>query len=327
MVEELSNILTRMKTGSTEALVQLSGQLMEFLGAAKEQAEEKLRTSAKEQVVEQRARASSERDKALKSLEAYLASDPLPVVENVIQVSLREGIYEAQARYECEGGIKYDFALAAQNSRLFHQEMSLSQLGYELKIPVRYSRALLKKGRVPGFERLDQYILVNAETSDGRIHTSFQKPGNGASLKVVTSGPKQDDFLGIEYHDQSETVNVMNDPALAARVDLAGIRKAMGELVDGLKDVARKKVALSGLSLDGRDSLRDPDYQKILQLVLGLLGPSYREVLKKASKKAEPAGDEGVSTSFIQERLKVLGELSRTVSEALGLQQSQLVET
>lgn len=326
-LEELSKILASMKSGSAEALGQLSDQVREFLGTAKEQAEEKLRNKAKEQLEEHRARAYSERDKALKSLEAYLVSDPLPIIENVVQVRLVEGLYEAHSRYECEGGIKYDFGLSAQNSRLFHQELSLSQFGYELKIPVRFSRALLKKGRVPGFERLDQYFLVNAETSDGRIHASFHKPGNGTSLKVVTSGSKQDDFVGIEYHDQSETVNVMNDHALAAYVDLASIRKAMGELVAGLGDVAEKKVALLRFSLDGEESLDNLDYQKILQSVLSVLGPSYRGVLKKVSGKTGPVGKEGLSMSFVQERLKVLGGLSGPVSETLGLPNPQLGET
>lgn len=321
--EELSHLLGSMKSGSA-VLRELSNQLEEFLSTAKGQAEEKLKRNAKEQLTKYRTRASTENDMALKSLEAYLASDPLPIIENTVHVKLANNLYEADSRYECEGGIKYAFRLAAQNSRLFQQEMSLSQLGYELKIPVRFSRVPLKKSRVPGFERLDHYALVNAETSGGRTHASFEKIRDGAKLKVVTSGPKADDFVGLEYSDRSLVVNVMNDPALTAHLDLANIRKAMGELAGGLTDLAEKKVSLLNLSLDGEESLSNPDYQRILQLVLEVLGSSYRSVLEKVSGgKNEPKGEDRLSRAFVRERLKVLGTLSKQVSEALELQEPQ----
>ena len=299
--------------------MKLSSQLLEFLDTAKGQATEKLRVGADEKVAEQRARATNERDKSLKSLEAYLSSDPLPVIESVTQVSLVEGIYEARSKYECEGGVKYDFGLAANNSKMFHQELTLSQLGHELKIPVRYSRAILKKERVPGFERLDQYVLAGAEASNGRIHATFVRAGNGSTMKVVTSGPGQDDFVGIEFNSESEKANVMNDPALAAHVDLKAVRKAMSDLISGLGDLGGKKVALLRLEVDGKESLGDPDYQKLIGVVFDVLGPRFREVLAKAPGSQSSAAGENVTLPFVRERLKVLGALSGPASKALGV--------
>jgi hypothetical protein len=318
--DEISDLLSGLKNEQSDALKQLSHQLQEFLSSAKEQAEERLRRSASEELDERRRGAASERDKALKSLEAFLATDPLPVIENLVQVRLNEGIYEARSRYECEGGMKYDFRLASQNSKLFHQELILSRLGYELRVPVRFSRALLKKARVPGFERLDQYVLTNAEASGAKLRANFHKEGNGATLKVITTGPNEGDFVGLEYSDRAEAVNVMNDPTLTAHVDLPSIRKATEEVVAELHELAKKKVALLKLSLNGEESLEDLDYEKILDLVLRVLGPSYKAVVQKLFK-AGPGSEnsEGVSLTLIKERLKLLGPRASKVSASLGI--------
>ena len=322
--KKLLDDLGSMKDGSGSALDELSVQVRDFLGTAKEQAEEKLSRKAREQMEEFRGRASVERDKALKSLESYLAVDPLPIVENIVQVKLGKGIYEGSSRYDCEGGIKYEFRLAPQNSRLFHQQLSLSLLGYELKVPVRFSHVPLKKDRVPGFERLDRYVLERAETSRGKMHATFEKEGDGARMKVVTSGSAPDDFLSLEYTDQTVTVNVVNDPALAAFADLAMVRKAMGELASGLEELGRKKVALMKFSLDGGGgALKDLDYGKVLLLILKTLAPAYLPVVENISSeskgKSESKGADALGIAFIKEKLKLLGDLSGPASKELGI--------
>jgi hypothetical protein len=319
--EELTNLLDSMKEGSESVLKEFSKQLEGFLITAKDQAKSKLQRKATQELEDYRSIAASEKDKALKSLEAYFASDPLPVIENVIQVRLSEGIYEAKSRCECEGGIKYDFRLAAQNSKLFHQPLSLSEHGYEIKVPVRFSRALLSKSRVPGFERLDQYILASAEGSGEKLRAGFEKSGSGSKMKVITSGNQDDGFVGLEYSDQVQTVNVMNDPSLVAYVDLETMKKAAAEIVTELAELSKKKMALLRFSLNDEASLDNLNYREILQKVLDVMGPAYRELVKKIAAANPGANSNGELTlGFIQERLKALGgELSKTVSQSLGI--------
>lgn len=319
--EELTNLLASMKEESESVLKELSKQLEGFLVTAKDQAKSKLQRKATQELEDYRSIASSERDKALKSLEAYFASDPLPVIENIVEVKLSGELYEARSRCECEGGIKYDFRLAAQNSKIFHQPLTLSELGHEIKVPVRFSRALLGKSRVPGFERLDQYVLASAESSGGRLRATFEKSGNGSKIKVITSGDKDDGFVGLEYSDQVQAVNVMNDPSLVAYVDRESIKNAAAELVQELADLSKKKVALLRFSLNEEAALDDLNYREIMQTVLTMKGPSYRALVKKITS-GTPAPDTNgdLTLDFIQERLKVLGgELSKSVSQSLGL--------
>ncbi len=323
--EEVSNLLAAMKVEQDSVLKELSLQLEGFLSTAKEQAKSKLQKKARQQLEDYGRAASSEKDKALKSLEAFFASDPLPVVENIVQVRLNEGIYEARSRCECEGGMKYDFRLAAQNSRLFNQPFTLAQLGYELKVPVRFSRALLSKTRVPGFERLDQYILADAETSGGKLRANFDKSGNGAKMKVLTSGNQEGGFVGLEYNDQIQAVNVMNDPSLVAFVDIEAIKRAAGDLVTELVDLSKKKVALLRFSTNGEDKLDSLSCHEVLQKVLDIMGPAYKAVIKKVTA-GMPAGETGeeLNLDFVKGRTKALGgELAKSVSQLLGLSASQ----
>ena len=321
-VEEITNLLETMRTGTEEEVKELCRQVEEFLETAKQQASEKLERKATDEAKELREAAASEKDKALKSLESYLASEPLPVIEHTVQVRLNEGIYEARSVYLCEGGIKYDYRLATQNSEFFNKEFSLSQLGFELKIPVRLSKALLKKASVPGFERLDQYALASAETSSGKVRASFHKQGNGAGIKVVTSGSETNGFVGIEYADQTQQVNVMTDPSLSAHVDLSQVKQAMGELVLGLSELSLKKTALLRFSLDGDEPLGNLDSQKFLQQVLKVMGPAYQATLRKLANGIVE-GDGELSVDFIRERLKVLGSSSGAVATALGFQSNR----
>jgi hypothetical protein len=316
-VEEVGNLLSSMGSGTEEAVKEFSRQVAEFMKTAGQQATEKLQRKTNKEIKELREAASSERDKGLKSLESYLASEPLPVVESAVQVRFSDGIYEARSSHLCEGGMKYDFRLATQNSPIFGKEFHLSQLDYELRIPVRLSHTLLKKESVPGFERLDQYILANAETSAGKVRANFEKEGNGAKFKVVSSGP--DGFVGIEYSDQTQQVNVMTDPSLGVHVDLEAVKRAMGELASGLADLSSKKIALLRLSFGGEDVLQRLDCEEVLKLVLKVMGPAYQATVRKiANGTSDGEGD--FTIDFIRERLKVLGGASTSVATALGFQ-------
>jgi len=317
-VEELTNVLGSMRAGTEEAVKEFSRQVEEFLDTARRQATEKLRKKTSEEVKELREAAASERDRGLKSLESYLASEPLPVVDSAVHVRFTEGIYEARSSQQCEGGMKYDFRLATQNSPLFGKALHLSQLDYELRIPVRLSRALLKKESVPGFERLDQYLLASAETSAGKVRANFEKEGNGAKIKIITSGPDSG-FVGVEYSDQTQQVNVMTDPSLSAHVDIEAVKKAMGEVVTGLSDLSSKKIALLRLSVGGEEVLENVDSAAVLQLVLKVMGPAYQSTVRKIANGTY-ADDPDLSIDFLRERLKVLGGLSSAVASSLGFQ-------
>ncbi len=319
MTEQIASLMSAIEQGSEGPVRDLSLQLRGFLDTAKQQAKERLERHAREGVEEKKKAASGERDRALKSLEAYLAADPLPVLDRTVEVKLVDTEYEAKAKYECEGGMRYEFVLAPNNSKLFHQEVTLGGLGHELRVPVRYAKTLLK-GRVIGFERLDQYVMSEAEETGGKLRATFEKAGNGSRIKAVTSGSEDDAFVGLEYSDKLQSVNVMNDASLSAHVDLAGVKRATGDVVRGLEELAGKKVSLVRLSLGGEDILDSMDCYRLAQAVFDVLGPSYREIVQKLSTAQSAQDSEvGLNIQFIRERMKTLGALARPFSQSLGL--------
>ncbi len=322
--EEMSHLISSMKEKEEGPLKDFSTQLEGFLEAAKEQAREKLQGKATDATERLKKDALSERDRALKSLEAYLASDPLPVLDETVRVELVEGEYEARSSYECEGGVKYEFVLAAKNSKMFHQEATLAQLGHELKVPVRFSKALLK-GRVPGFERLDQYALSDAEESGGKLHATFVRSGNGSKIKVVTSGKDDDAFIGLEFVDKVQSVNIMNDASLSGHVDVPAVKSALKDVVGELEELAGKRVSLTKASLGGEDLLATVDCYGLAQVVFEILGPRYREEVHRLSESpVEKKENGGLSLQFIRERIRILGAQARPVSQSLGLLSQEL---
>ncbi|MDA4128734.1 MAG: OmpH family outer membrane protein [Thaumarchaeota archaeon] len=319
-IDEISRILLPMKDEAEEPLRDLARKLTDFASAAVDQAKSKLEKKAKTQIAEYVETASSERAKAVMSLEAYLASDPLPVLDNVVRVKLVEGSYVAQMSYECEGGVKYEFALALQNSKLFHEGLNVSQLGHEVKIPVRLGRTLLKKERVPGFERLDQYVLTDAEWSNGKILTTFRKPDGDTEFRIVYAGSGGQGFVGIEYRDKTQTVNVMNDPNLSAFVDIETIKLVMNELMSEIAELKNNKISLLKLTSGDEDLLQTLHCYDLLQSVFKIIGPDYRTLVKGLSASQESSTPTGeLNLRFIQERLRILGDLSKPVSQLLGL--------
>ena len=315
---EISNQLSPLKEDQNEAVRDLYRQVTEFVATAKAQARSRLEKKAHDLVQKTHLEASTERDKAFKSLETFFAIEPIPVIESSISVKLVEGAYHATSRFTCEGGVNYEFGLASQNSKLMNDEFTLAKLGYEVKVPVRFSKTMLK-GRVPGFERLDQYTLVDAETTGGKVISNFHKTGNGASIKVVTSGSDDQAFVSIEYKDGAHNVNVMNDPSLRVHTDLDSIKRAMSDVASAMADLSTKKSVLLSLSIDGESSPRNADASQLLEIVSTVMAPKFRTIVKGLPAKSKGQGSQDLTLDYVRSRINSLGVFSQTIARSFEL--------
>ncbi len=88
----------------------------------------------------------TERTKAFKSMEAFLAIPPFYVLERSISVKLLEGVYAAIASYNCADDIQFQFSLDCNKSTVLNKEFRVSSPEGEIKVPIslRWSLALLK---------------------------------------------------------------------------------------------------------------------------------------------------------------------------------------
>jgi uncharacterized protein (UPF0335 family) len=296
---------------------ELSRNITNFVNAAVEQVKTKLKASLKKDQEEYRSASESERLKAAKSLEAFLASNPLPILDRVISLKHLEASYAAKVRYRAEGEIQYEFTLNSSDSKLFRTDFNLGLLAKEIKLPVRLSKTWLKKDPVPNFERLDQYVLEKAEVSKKHLVASFSHPETGSSVEVVFSKSASDSFVTAEYSDPKGRVDVTGQPSLSKHLDLATLKETLEQLLGSIEELERSKLSLSRLKMNDEDVLEKLDSYGFMLKVLEVLGP-------RLQRSGEALRQEN---SMLRERLKLLGDKARPVVKALGIPESMLNES
>jgi hypothetical protein len=294
---------------------ELSKNISGFVNAAIEQVRGRLKARLKQDQEDYKNATESERLKAIKSLEAFLASNPLPIVDSVITLKHDEGAYAARARYKTEGGIQYEFSLNSAESKLFQNDFSLNAFGKEIKLPVRLNKTWLRKEPGAGFERLDQYILDKAEVSGNHMVCSFVSRESESTVDIVFSRSDQDSFVTIEYHDAKGRVDVTGEPSLSKHLDLQAVKSSMAQLLSAIGELEHSKLALTRLKMDEQDVLETLDCYGFMLKVIEILKPEFE------SWKGAP-----VDNALLKERLRLLGEKARPVLRALGLSEAILAE-
>lgn len=309
--DSLSDVKWLDETYKTE----LSKNITSFVNAAVDQVRVRLKARLKQDQDDYKNATESERVKAVKSLEAFLASSPLPIVDSVIALKHDEGSYAARARYKTEGGIQYEFSLNSAQSKLFQNDFSLGMLGKEIKLPVRLNKTWLKKEPTAGFERFDQYVLDKAEASGNHIVASFLSRESESTVDVVFSKSEQDSFVTVEYHDAKGRVDVTGEPSLSKYLDMQTLKSSMAQLLAAIGELERSKLALTRLKVGEEDILESLDCYGFMLKVIDVLKPEFE------SWKGAP-----VDNALLKERLRLLGEKARPVVRALGLSESILAE-
>jgi hypothetical protein len=314
---ELDGLVGELETDSVKtAGPKISG----FVQMAMEQAKEAISREGSRSVDELSSTVSLEKTKAMKSLEAFLASTPIPVIESVLSVRLVDSVYVAKCRYRCEGEIDYDFSLGTQNSKVFRQEFRLSRAEGPIKVPVRLGRTWSKKEPVPHFERLDRYFLTAAELTDGNLSIDLMSRDLGSRFRIVHSKGRNQDFSSIEFFDERGTVNVLKDPGLNTHLDFELIRSAIDNIKSELASLEKNKITVARLSAAGHDILENLSIFEFLKDVLKTMEPAYRGIIARISG-GEALGAPGalVDLRMLKQRVKLLGPNGKAVSDLLGL--------
>ena len=287
----------------------LSKVVVEFAATAIKQQREKMDAALKVQMQESSSASEAERLKALRSLESYLATAPLPVTDEEVRLELSDGSYTATAEYRCAGEIVYEFLLSTAESPLFRSGFALSLLRKGIRLPVRLGKAWLRKESVPDFERLDGYLLSTARASENHLVAKFVSQETGASIGIVFSRSGEDSFVTAEYADAKGKVGITEEPALSKHLDLAEIKEVMGKLLDAIVRLKRDKLKLNGLEARGNDVLATLDLLGFMQQVTALLSqsPELLEDVRRLDQKAA------------RDRLKLLGPAGAAIADSFGI--------
>ena len=113
----------------------LSRKVNEFAALAIHQAKERVQANLREALEDSSSESRSEELKAKKSLESFLASTPLPVIDEEVSVELTDSSYSATAKYKCAGEIEYEFLLNTASSPLFRSELMFSGVQKGIQAP------------------------------------------------------------------------------------------------------------------------------------------------------------------------------------------------
>jgi hypothetical protein len=296
-------------------LEDMEKRVVNFVVAALDQEKGRVRQEMQKQQQELVALAKSEETKASKNIETFLAASPLPVQEKTVTVKLVEGAYEAKVKYRCNGEIEYEFLLDAKEVDFFHEVFRLSKLKKEIKIPARLAKSWLKKEPIPDFERLDQYILSEAEASINSAVAVFEDPESDKKIKLVYSKSDQHTFVTVEYIDSLGTVDVTAEPALNKHLDAEPLKDSMEMLSLALFDLEKHKLRLLRLASQGEDVLNTLKYFEFLVAVAKVIA----QKLKGSFAEVLFGQENNVDLDQVRERLKALGDRGLIVAEAFGL--------
>jgi len=287
----------------------LSKVINEFADAAIKQQREKLNSKLKEWMHESSSASEAERLKALRGLESYLATTPLPVVDEEVVLELSESSYTATVEYKCAGKIEYVFLLNTANSPLFRGEFTLAAVHRGIKLPVRLGKAWLRKEAVPDFEKLDAYVLSTARASRNHLVSNFVNPEARAAVGMVFSRSGKESFLTAEYTDSKGKVDVTAEPALSKHLDLVSLKSAMSQLLDGILKLKNEKLKLDRLEAQGKDVLASLDCFGFMQQAAAQIVQSNESL--EDVRKNDP--------KIAKERLKLLGPNGTVIMDLLGI--------
>lgn len=287
----------------------LAKAVNDFVSAATQQSRGKVREKQKRTLEGLSAEADSFKLKSVKSLESFLAVTPLPVLDEEIDLDFSGGSYASHANYKCAGQIEYEFLLNTANSVLFKSDIASSAAWKGLRIPVRVSKAWLKKEPVPDYEKLDNYALARARASKNHLSAKLTNQATMASASIVFSRSNTDSFITVEYEDRAGKIDATGEPSLNRHLDLASIKQAMERLLNAMMRLDGDKLKLVKLACADEDILATLNCYGFMQRVVGVYAQS--DETARAIRGLDPRTTAG--------RLKLLGEKGKVISAALGL--------
>jgi hypothetical protein len=104
-------------------------------------------------------------------------------------------------------------------------------------------------------------------------------------------------------------------------LNTGSIKVAMGGLLSEGTKLERNKVSLITVTANGRDILEGLDCLDFLRVVFGIMGVRYRSIVSTLTAGPQKTDDGGgLKLSYVRERVAVMGDLSESISEMLGMQ-------
>ena len=316
---EISKLVERQIDNLGEPRVtELSKQIMGFSTTAIDQMKQKINQETQKQHNALVSDSNSEKTKTMKSLEAFLSTSPLPLIEHSLVLTLQDMAYSARARYTCQDNIQYEFTLDTKVSPFFRAPFKLGEFDHSLKVPVGLGKSWLKKNPVPDFQRLEHYVIYNAEATESSLILECSDTEKEARLKVVYTKQGNHTSLTLVHSQGDNTVDITSEPSLNTHLDSESFVRSMERIWLGINDLERKKISLSRITCDEKSVLEDLSSVEFLTKAWKAIAPRVRDAMKVRGDKPTTES-EVLDEKTVREKLKTLGPQAEQIASLLRL--------
>lgn len=267
----------------------------------------------------------TERTKAFKSMEAFLAIPPFSVLDRSITVKLLDRVYAAVANYNCADDIQFQFSLDCNKSTVLNKEFRASSPEGEIKVPISLGKSWLKKEPVAEYEGLDQYVLSTAEATETSLTAMYVNHEKSSTIKIIDSKRDSHASLTLEYSAPDASVNVTSEPTLNRFLNSEQVEGASDSLWRSILELEKYKISLLKLVSGGRVVFEGEalDSQEFLAKAWKVLEPDIRAVISDGSSAGEGAAsgsDEGaLDQAYVRQRIGPLGDSGNALLASLKL--------
>src|SRR5579872_2948335 len=300
-----------------DAIAELAAQITGFSHLAIEQAKTKIELKNKAELSEYTSNLESEITKTRKSIEAFVATTPFTILDKMLTLKLLDGAYEARGVYRCAENIEYEFSYDTKKSRTFSKEFRLSTFEREFRIPISVGKTWLRRDQVPDYERIDQYALVSAESSETNLIVLFKHAEKDSQLRVVYSKHDSHSSLSITYSDGQRSVDITSTPSLNRFLDSEPLERTMERLWLSMIDLENYKVGLTKLVSEDLSIFDKLECFEFFAKSWKILAPRVIQEMKL--NKNEDASEDRLTVPYVMERVGMLGENADSILEILEL--------
>jgi hypothetical protein len=268
----------------------------------------------------------SERTKAFKSMEAFLATLPFPLLDKSINLKLLNKVYAATARYDCANNIQFEFSLDCKRSTVLNKEFKLTSPEGEIKVPISLGKSRFRRRPTPDYEGLDHYVLSTAEVTEHHLAATYVYPEKSCTISMVISKRDSHASLTVEYLSSDTRKNITSEPALNKFLDAERIDKSSEALGQSILELENYKIGLVKLVSDGKAVFDEGklDAQQFLAKAWGIIEPEVEAALREGSsvgggKVASSDREEILDQTFVRQKITSLGESGNALLVSLQL--------
>ncbi|WP_010917047.1 hypothetical protein [Thermoplasma volcanium] len=283
-------------------------KIIDFVNLAVSQLKEKIeeRAKADQQLIKQKM--EGDFNKAIGSLNLFMAQDPLTILDYTLYLSNEGGSYQARVLFKCDDGISYEFILNCGIIPELKESLEVSSIVKGVRLPVRKGRSLMSSEISVDYEKLDRYYLKYAEYSPKYLNVTFTDEDTMSEVSIFYPIDNPD-MIKIDYKDDSGKISVDGDPVLSKNTDYKAIKDITKGIISVLQNVLSKKKSVSSILMDNQNIIEKGDITAFVKYIFQKYSYLIKDLISKGSMSIDQlkARLDPVNPSIMQDLVAIVG--------------------